>query len=39
MMLDIAYVALTAAFFGLMLAYVWGCAALGKRQNGEERAP
>ncbi len=38
-MLDAAYVALTVAFFALMLAYVRGCAALGRRSDGEERAP
>jgi hypothetical protein len=37
--LDIAYVALTFVFFALMLAYVRGCDSLGKRQQGEERAP
>jgi hypothetical protein len=37
--LDIAYIALTVVFFGLMLAYVHGCAALGRRTDGEERAP
>jgi hypothetical protein len=38
-MLDIAYIALTFAFFGLMLAYVRGSEKLGHRQDGEERAP
>jgi len=38
-MLDIAYVALTVAFFALMLAYVRGCQALGARQDAEDRAP
>jgi hypothetical protein len=38
-MLDIAYVALTVAFFALMLVYVRGCDALGRRHDGEERAP
>ena len=38
-MLDIAYVALTALFFALMLAYVRGCDAVGRRQEGEERTP
>ena len=38
-MLDIAYVALTLAFFALMLAYVRGCEKLGSRQEREERAP
>jgi hypothetical protein len=35
---DIAYIALTVAFFALMLAYVRGCEHLGKRQDSEERA-
>jgi len=38
-MLDVAYIALTLAFFALMLVYVRGCDALGRRQDGEERAP
>jgi hypothetical protein len=38
-MLDIAYIALTVAFFALLLAYVRGCEKLGHRQKGEERAP
>ena len=38
-MLDVAYIALTFVFFGLMLAYVRACDALGRRQDGEERAP
>ena len=38
-MLDIAYVALTMLFFALMLAYVRACDALGRRQEGEDRAP
>jgi hypothetical protein len=38
-MLDIAYIALTVAFFALLLAYVRGCEKLGHRQDGEERAP
>ena len=38
-MLDIAYVALTVAFFALMLAYVRGCQVLGARQDAEDRAP
>jgi hypothetical protein len=38
-MLDIAYVALTVLFFALMLVYVRGCDALGRRQGGEERTP
>lgn len=38
-MRDAAYVALTVAFFALMLAYVRGCAVLARRSDGEERAP
>ncbi len=38
-MLDIAYIALTVAFFALMLAYVGACERLGHRQEREERAP
>ena len=38
-MLDIAYIALTVAFFALLLAYVRGCEKLGRRREGEERAP
>jgi hypothetical protein len=37
--LDVAYIALTLACFALMLAYVRACDALGRRQDGEERAP
>jgi len=37
--LDVAYIALTLAFFALMLGYVRGCDALGRRQDREERAP
>jgi len=36
-MLDVAYIALTLVFFGLMLAYVRACDALGRWQDGEER--
>ena len=39
LVLDIAYVALTVLFFALMLAYVRACDALGRRQEGEDRAP
>ena len=39
MVLDIVYIALTLVFFWLMLAYVRGCDALGRRHDGEERAP
>jgi hypothetical protein len=38
-MLDIGYIALTIAFFALLLAYVRGCEKLGHRQEGEERVP
>ena len=38
-MLDIVYIALTVAFFALMLAYVRGCERLGHRHEREERAP
>ena len=31
-MLDVVYITATMAFFGLMLAYVRGCARLGKDQ-------
>jgi hypothetical protein len=36
---DLAYLLLTVVFFGLMLAYVRGCEALGRGTtgNGEER--
>jgi hypothetical protein len=36
MMLDIVYIAVTLAFFGLMLAYVRGCERLGHDATGEE---
>jgi len=35
-MLDIAYIALTLVFFGLMLAYVRGCEVLGREAKTEE---
>ena len=38
-MLDVAYISLTVAFFALMLGYVRACDALGRRQDGEDRAP
>lgn len=38
-MLDAAYITLTLLFFTLMLGYVRGCDALGRRQEGEDRAP
>jgi hypothetical protein len=38
-MLDIVYIVVTLAFFGLMLAYVWGCERLGRGATGEEERP
>jgi hypothetical protein len=38
-MLDLVYLALTLLFFVLMLAYVRGCDALGRRHEGEDRVP
>jgi len=38
-MLDIVYIAVTLAFFGLMLAYVAGCERLGREGTGEEDRP
>ncbi len=35
-MLDILYILITLAFFGLMLAYVRGCEHLGRDGTGEE---
>lgn len=35
---DILYSALTILFFVLMLAYVRGCEALGRRHDDEERS-
>jgi hypothetical protein len=35
--LDILYLALTFAFFGLMLAYVRGCERLGRDPSAEDR--
>ena len=37
-MLDIAYIALTVVFFGLMLAYVRGCERLGSEGKARGRA-
>jgi hypothetical protein len=36
-MLDVAYVVGTLLFFGLMLAYVRGCAALGHDASEEQQ--
>ena len=38
-MLDIVYIAITLAFFGLMLAYVRGCERLGREAGHEEERP
>jgi len=38
-MLDLVYIVVTLAFFGLMLAYVAGCERLGKDGTGEEQRP
>ncbi len=36
-MLDVVYILVTVAFFGLMLAYVRGCEILGRESSGDER--
>lgn len=36
-MWDLIYLAITVGFFALMLWYVRGCEALGRRETGEER--
>ena len=38
-MLDVVYIAVTVAFFALMLAYVVGCERLGRDGTGEEQRP
>ncbi len=38
-MLDLVYILVTLAFFGLMLLYVRGCERLGKDGTGEEERP
>ena len=38
-MLDIAFIALTVAFFALMLAYVRGCERLGRDASAEDERP
>ncbi len=38
-MLDIVYILITVAFFGLMLAYVRGCERLGRDGTGEDDRP
>jgi hypothetical protein len=35
-MFDVVYIALTVVFFGVMVAYVRGCEALGRDVTGEE---
>jgi hypothetical protein len=35
-MLDVVYVVLSVVFFGVMIAYVRGCEALGRDVAGEE---
>ncbi len=38
-MLDVVYLAITIAFFVLMLGYVAGCEWLGRDGTGEEERP
>ncbi len=38
-MLDILYILITLAFFGLMLAYVRGCEHLGRDGTDEQERP
>lgn len=38
-MLDVVYILLTVAFFGLMLAYVLGCQRLGRDGTREADRP
>jgi hypothetical protein len=38
-MLDAVYIAVTVAFFALMLAYLRGCERLGRDDTGEEDRP
>ncbi len=38
-MLDLVYILLTVAFFGLMVAYVRGCERLGRHEPGGEDRP
>jgi hypothetical protein len=38
-MRDVAYIALTVAFFALMIAYVRGCERLGRDSTGGEERP
>ncbi len=38
-MIDVAYILVTVAFFGLMLAYVRGCEHLGREPRRDEERP
>lgn len=38
-MRDLAYIALTIVFFGLMIAYVRGCERLGRDASAEDERP
>ncbi len=38
-MLDLVYIVVTLAFFGLMIGYVRGCEHLGKDGTTEEQRP
>jgi len=38
-MLDVVYILVTLAFFGLMVAYVRACEKLGQDGTGEEERP
>jgi len=38
-MLDLVYIVVTLAFFGLMIAYVSGCERLGRDGTGEQDRP
>jgi hypothetical protein len=38
-MLDVVYIAVTLAFFGLMVLYVRACEHLGKDESGQEERP
>jgi hypothetical protein len=37
--LDVIYIAVTLIFFGLMLAYVRGCARLGRESGSDAERP
>lgn len=38
-MMDIVYLVVTLVFFGLMVAYLYGCELLGGDADGEEKRP